>query len=266
MPSESAARRGEPSWVWSAGQDRRLRLIVGASAIAGQNVLDLGCGVGAYSRRLAQLGGLVVGLEVDWTRAIAARQAGLGVVVAVGERLPFSADAFDLCLLHEVLEHVADDGQTLAEVARVLRPAGRAILFVPNRWWPFETHGVMWRGRYLFGNAPLVNYLPDPLRNRLAPHVRIYTAHSLLRLLDGLPLRIVAHRYVFPGYDKLTRRRPRLGGCLRRLSYALEETPLQRFGLSHLLVLEKPPLVGSLERTSNLPLPGCPRDDDPSSE
>jgi len=96
-----------------------------------------------------------------------------------------------------VLEHVADDALAAREMARVLRPAGRIILFVPNRGYPFETHGVYWRGRYHFGNIPLVNYLPSSLRNRLAPHVRIYTRTDLEEVFAGLPLRPVERRVIF---------------------------------------------------------------------
>jgi len=73
------------------------------------------------------------------------RQAGAGgqpVARAAGEHLPFADGTFDLILSHEVLEHVADDRKAVAEVTRVLRPGGRAVLFVPNRGYPFETHGI----------------------------------------------------------------------------------------------------------------------------
>ena len=83
---------------------------------------------------------------------------------------------FSLILSHEVLEHVQDDRRSVEEMVRTLKPGGRIVLFVPNRGYPFETHGIYWRGRYHFGNIPLVNYLPRRLRDRLAPHVRSYTA------------------------------------------------------------------------------------------
>ncbi len=53
------------------------------------------------------------------------------------------------------------------------------MLFCPNRGYPFETHGIYWRGKYKFGNIPLVNYLPRSLRDKLAPHVQIYTRRDL---------------------------------------------------------------------------------------
>ena len=57
--------------------------------------------------------------------------------------------------------------------------------FAPNRLYPFETHGAYFGKRYVFGNIPLVNWLPDPLRDRFAPHVRAYTMHGIERLFAG---------------------------------------------------------------------------------
>jgi SAM-dependent methyltransferase len=239
--SETASSRGQPSFVWRAGQDRRLAMLRRLAAPGGGPALDLGCGLGLYTRALAAQHGPAIGLEVEWPRAREAAAAGVAVVAAVSERLPFAPGSFRLVLANEVLEHVADDRAAAQELVRVLAPGGRAMLFVPNRLWPFETHGVYWRGRYRFGNAPLVNWLPDALRARLAPHVRVYTGAGLEALFAGLPVRIVAHRGVFPGYDNLARRRPRLGRLARRLSYALERTPLGACGLSRLLVVERLP-------------------------
>ncbi|MBN1630715.1 MAG: class I SAM-dependent methyltransferase, partial [Thermoleophilia bacterium] len=101
-----------------------------------------------------------------------------------------------------------------------------------------ETHGVYWRGRYRFGNVPLVNYLPDRWRKRFCPHVRAYTARDLRALLEGLPLRLVVHTQIFAGYDKLVSSRPRLGKLLRAVTYRLERSPARRLGLSHFLVAE----------------------------
>ena len=159
--------------------------------------------------------------------------------LARGEQLPYPDNYFDLTLSHEVLEHVQDDALAVAEIVRTLRPGGRAVLFVPNRLYPFETHGHYWGGVYHFGNTPLINYLPDSLRNRLAPHVRAYTHGDLLRLFVGQPVRVVHHTQIFPGYDNIVHRRPGLGKWLRRVTYALEHSPLTILGISHVLVVEK---------------------------
>jgi SAM-dependent methyltransferase len=218
-------------------------------------VLDNGCGLGLYVEHLRAYTPLVFGLEYELDRAIEAHarlgpgRPGLpanpdawgGIVCAAGEALPFAGGSFDLILSNEVIEHVADDRAAVAEMARVLRPGGRIVIFCPNRWYPVEQHGVYWRGTYRFGNIPLVNWLPDPLRDRLAPHVRTYTARRLRRLCAGLPLRVVRHTRIFGGYDNLIRRLGPAGKLIRALLQGAEGTPFDLLGLSHLLVLERLP-------------------------
>jgi SAM-dependent methyltransferase len=208
-----------------------------------KRLLDVGCGVGMYLAAFLRETPHVFGLEVEHLRAVDA--CGLfagkpkGVSQGIGERLPFSDDTFDVVFSHEVLEHVTDDVACVAEMVRVTKAGGRLVIFVPNRLYPFETHGIYWRGRYRFGNIPLVNWLPRSLRDRLAPHVRTYTARGLYRLLDRLAVHVVHHTVIFPGYDNIVARLPTLGHTLRTLTYALEHTPLRVFGLSHFLVVEK---------------------------
>ncbi len=144
-----------------------------------------------------------------------------------------------MILSHEVLEHVQDDRLAVEEMVRVLKPGGRIALFVPNRGYPFETHGIYWRGRYRFGNIPLVNYLPRRWRDRLAPHVRVYSAGDLKKLFAGLAVRIVERTVIFGAYDNIIARRPALGKALRGVLQALERTPLRGLGLSHFWVIEK---------------------------
>jgi SAM-dependent methyltransferase len=237
--ANKAAVRGRPSYVWRSGQERRLQMVRRWAPLEGRRVLDVGCGIGMYTAAFLRETPHVFGLEIECERALEARERAAGVVQALGEHIPFPDAAFDVVFSHEVLEHVADDRACVAEMVRVARPGGRIVIFVPNRCYPFETHGIFWRGRYHLGNVPLVNWLPTPLRNRLAPHVRAYTAGGLQRLLAGLPARIIHHTRVFPGYDNVVTRAPALGRALRVVTYTLERTPLCVLGLSHLLVAER---------------------------
>lgn len=246
-PREKAATCGEPSYVWRSGQERRLRMIRDALAcpaipdLARARVLEIGCGVGRYLERLESLVGAVVGVEYEPGRAaVAARRLERGLVVnAANEALPFTDASFDAVLSNEVIEHVGDDRRSAAEMVRVLRPGGRIVLFCPNRWYPVEQHGVYWRGRYHFGNVPLVNYLPDPVRDRLAPHVRTYSRRRLRSLFAELPVREVAYRRIFGGYDNLVARFGTPARLARAALHRFEGTPLDVVGLSHFLVLER---------------------------
>lgn len=237
---EKAARCGEPSYVWRAGQEQRLEMVIEAAEerVMGR-VLEDGCGVGMYIRRLAPLGGTVFGLEYDFPRAVEAGQHDQHILNAAGEHLPFPPNTFDFILNHEVIEHVQDDRAAIAEIVRTLRPGGRLALFCPNRGYPFETHGIYWKGKYRFGNAPLINYLSQKWRDRLAPHVRVYTQRDLVSLFEGLPVSIIKQTFIFGGYDNIIAKWPRLGRALRAFLQFLERTPLKIFGLSHFWVVEK---------------------------
>lgn len=239
-PSELAALRGEPSYVWRAGQERRLGMIARWAALDDACVLIAGCGVGMYAAEIGRrYRARVEAFDIEQERVAEARETTPHALVAAAEAIPYADNRFDTILSHEVLEHVQDDRAAVREMMRVLRPGGRVVIFVPNRWYPFETHGHYWRGEYHFGNTPLINYLPDPLRDRLAPHVRAYSGRGLRDLFAGTPARIVTHRRVYGGYDNIIARLGARGRALRDTLYRLEGTPLDTFGLSHLLVAEK---------------------------
>jgi SAM-dependent methyltransferase len=240
-PSDKAAERGEPSYVWRSGQERRLQMLAAQTTLHGCRFLDAGGGNGLYAAQVQErFGAEAWAFDIEYPRIQEARRIGLArSVVAQGEFLPYPAGYFDVVFSNEVIEHVADDAQTVAEMLRVLRVGGRLAIFCPNRWYPVEQHGHYWQGEYHFGNTPLINYLPDRWRNQLAPHVRTYTARKLHRLFDGHPIKIVHHTRIFGGYDNIVLRRPTLGKWIRRILYPLEYTPLRVLALSHWLVVEK---------------------------
>ncbi len=239
---EQIAQRGTPSLVWRAGQERRFAMVHHYATLEGQRILDVGCGIGMYTQAFQRHTPHVFGVEIETDRAYAARDHATGVTQAVGEFLPFADATFDVVFSHEVLEHVADDQRCAQEMIRLTRSGGQIVVFAPNRLYGFETHGIYWRGRYHFGNKPLVNWLPTPLRNHLAPHVRAYTARELRQLFrppgTTTEVQTIIHTQIYPGYDNIVARRPALGKLLQFITYTLENTPLKAFGLSHFLVLE----------------------------
>jgi len=111
--------------------------------VAGRSVLEVGCGSAPCSRWLATHGAAPVGLDLsDGMLTEAAKcgsQSGIAVplVQADATALPFGARSFDVvCSAFGGFPFVADAGAALAEVARVLRPAGRLVFSVthPFHW------------------------------------------------------------------------------------------------------------------------------------
>ena len=105
----------------------------------GKDVLDLGCAGGFMAEALADRGARVTGIDPA-AEAIAAAQAhavqmghDIRYDVGVGEALPYADGAFDAVGCVDVLEHVSDLGQVLAETARVLRPGGLFLFDTINR-------------------------------------------------------------------------------------------------------------------------------------
>lgn len=238
--SQLAALRGEPSYIWRAGQERRLQMIARHAQLEGARVLVNGIGVGMYASQIGRrYTSHVEGIDIELPRVREAQYETPHAVAAAAENLPYPANHFDTILSHEVIEHVADDRKAAQEMVRVLRRGGRIVLFCPNRWYPFETHGHYWRGQYHFGNTPLINYLPDRWRDRLAPHVRAYTKRSIRGLFAGQPVRFVHHSRIYGGYDNIIARLGTPARLMRDLLYRLEGTPLDTWALSHLLVVEK---------------------------
>ena len=134
--------------------------------------LDCGCGAGDYVFQLVeQLGLDAYGIEFDADKVEHARrhpQHGHRISAGDLQALALDSDEWDYAMLNEVLEHVPDDGAALREVHRILKPGGVLFLYSPNRWYPFETHGVYLRrsGKYVPYWMPFVPYIPLSVGNR----------------------------------------------------------------------------------------------------
>lgn len=94
-------------------------------------ILDVGCGTGANLELLGQYGE-AEGVDVSPDALAFCRARGLANVrQGEAEKLPYEDGAFDLVTALDVVEHLDDDAAGLREMRRVLRPGGRALLFVP---------------------------------------------------------------------------------------------------------------------------------------
>lgn len=239
MAQPSFILRGHPSYVWTRGQERRLQLVRRYVSLDSRRILDVGCGIGTWMRQFGGFSPHVFGVDVEEARVVEAAKDLPGAALAQSEHLPFGDNTFDVVLLHEVIEHVASDRETILEAFRCARPGGSIVIFAPNRMYPFETHGFFIGDRFVFGLLPLINYTPDFVRNRFCHHVRIYTRRGIKRLFDGLAVNFVVCSHIYPGFDNVAQRRPALGQLLQRATAVAERTPLRALGISHFIVARK---------------------------
>jgi len=112
-------------------EEPEMRKLLGS--VNGCRVLDLGCGTGRHSLRLAAAGALVTG--VDFSEGMlgeARRKPGAELVQFVSrdlhDGLPFESSSFDRVVSGLVLEHIGDLAAFFGEAFRVLVPGGFAVM------------------------------------------------------------------------------------------------------------------------------------------
>jgi len=115
-----------------------LEVLAGLVPLAGQHIIELGCGNASLARALLARhpDSRVTGLEVDerqHVKNLASPQPGLDFVAAGAQAIPFPDQAFDLALMLKSLHHVPlpSMAQALGEAARVLRPGGHLYVSEP---------------------------------------------------------------------------------------------------------------------------------------
>jgi 2-polyprenyl-3-methyl-5-hydroxy-6-metoxy-1,4-benzoquinol methylase len=149
---------------WRAGrlwqerkQAERLALIEHYTGpLTQQRILDLGAGMGGLSVALALAGAQPVAFEYNraYCEIIRLRATRYNlrfpVINGVGERLPFDDHDFDVVLCWDVIEHVQNPELLVSEISRVLRPHGRALLTIINRYAYRDPHY----------HLPFINWLP----------------------------------------------------------------------------------------------------------
>ena len=155
--------------------------------------MDLGCGFGRHAYEAARRGAHVVALdagtdEVDGVLGtfaamveageLADGRSRVGVVQGDALHLPFADGSFDRVICSEVLEHIPDDEDAMAELARVLRPGGTMAITIPR-----------------FG-PELINWaLSDEYHTVKGGHVRIYRRGVVESRLRATGLTVRGHHY-----------------------------------------------------------------------
>ncbi len=125
----------------------------------GAKLLDVGCGGGFLANAFAAAGAEVYGVDLSANAVRTARDhadgKGLCLRVMTGraEALPFASSVFDAVLLADVLEHLDDFRQALAESSRVLKPGGVLLYETVNRTL-LSRVGAVWVLEYVFRKIP----------------------------------------------------------------------------------------------------------------
>jgi SAM-dependent methyltransferase len=136
----------ETHW-WYVGRRRIITSFVKeiCAQITGRrpHILDVGCGTGANLKTLSEFGD-AEGVDVSQDAIDFCRERGLtNVKLGAAEELPYESGTFDLVTALDVVEHLDDDVGGLREMHRVLRPGGRALIFVPTFMWLWGVQDVV---------------------------------------------------------------------------------------------------------------------------
>ncbi|MEV4352123.1 class I SAM-dependent methyltransferase [Actinoplanes sp. NPDC049596] len=128
---------------------RNLRRLPGVPGRA----LDIGAAGGGNTRVLQRHGWSPIAVEYGHDGAQAAHDRALPTVRGDGRHLPFASESVDLVVAFDVLEHIDDDERVVAEMRRVLRPGGSALITVPcdMKLWSAHDEAVGHLRRYTRG-------------------------------------------------------------------------------------------------------------------
>jgi SAM-dependent methyltransferase len=147
----------------------------------GDRVLDMGCGGGRHAFSLYKRGADVVAFDMSFEDLVevksmfaaihlageAPEAATATTVRGTAYALPFEDASFDRIIAAEIMEHLPEDEQAMAELYRVLKPGGLIAVTVP-RWLPEK---VCWA-------------LSDDYHNAPGGHIRIYKGSQLRQKLE----------------------------------------------------------------------------------
>lgn len=155
-----------------------------------RNVLDVGCGEGAFALDVLGRGGRVIAVEPHLGRVEKLKRIVLEkhypaeVFEAGGEDMPFlKNDSFGFINVCEVIEHVVNPEVVMHEIHRVLEPKGKIYMSVPNRFswfdWHFHLYFINWIPRFLA--EPIVTLLDKTLTPQNRDKQRLSDMHYMTK-------------------------------------------------------------------------------------
>lgn len=212
---------------WYRERRALLRAEVGRLEARGQrpgDALDIGAAGGGNTRVLRERGWRPIALEYSPDGAALARDRGLASIRADARVLPLRSSSVDLVTAFDILEHIEEDYLAAAEIHRVLRPGGSALIAVPCDMRLWSAHDVA------------------------VSHVRRYDRPGLVTLIEKAGLRVESVRSwnVLLRPVAAWRRRTSTGSDLSEMS------PVVNLGLSAIITAERFLPVGSLPGVSLL--------------
>ena len=173
---------------------------MGMLDLTGQRVLEIGSGAGAHSCLFKRRGADVTAVDLTPARALStARKLALArgsgparAYQADAENLPFRDEIFDVVYSNGVLHHSEDTNACIAEVKRVLKPGGRAVIMLYSRhsanyWLSIVPRGILFGGIFRWPEAEWVGRVTEgtpkfgTTRN---PITRVYSARAMRTLFS----------------------------------------------------------------------------------
>ena len=174
---------------------------------SGAFLLDVGCWDGSFSQFLDEV--KYVGIDINRQALELGKQKGLDVIMASCDHLPFKDEAFDVCSMIEVIEHLYSPEKTLREVYRILKDDGKFLLATPN------FVNFIDRINVLFGKHPIAGTEHQ--------HIRFFTWKTLNALLEKCGFKLEKREAWFIPFPTrtITRKFPRWRKLMRMMAKAL---------------------------------------------